>query len=260
MVGHSPRKPSTPNIDMEMTISDSSFEDDSDEEGTEYSDGEDKELSEDDGSEENEGYDTPNEEEIVSTKEFLKNASPSPTNLIMMPGRQCENGIDPTLAPFIRQWKYGGEIGPDCDLCGKVICPDDERCDIDGTLYTLIWEADIKEKEMCINVLDLDVGILQCGYCFNLFHRFNCVLSMTKSSYLNSRRTGLWSCPSCVPQFVSTKFERDRVIIQDWNLLYIFQRVLGMLQKYDPLYNMLPCIISRHRIKGNNLNSLYEIG
>ena len=113
---------------------------------------------------------------------------------------------------------------------------------------------------MCKNRLHLVVGSLQCGYCFNVFHRFNCALSMSKPSYLNIRRNGQWSCPSCIPQFVSKKRDLDKVCIQNWNLLYPFQRMLTILQKYDPLCNMLRCAVSRRRIKVSNLDNLYEFG
>ena len=95
--------------------------------------------------------------------------------------------------------EYTGPIeGPDCHICGKVIIPDDYRISINKEIYTVIWKEDVKKEE---NIKE--VGILQCVFCLNFFHRHKCSLFLSHKSYLNKKISKSWSCAKCTPVFIS---------------------------------------------------------
>jgi len=109
------------------------------------------------------------------------------------------------------------KTGPDCHLCGEEIVPDDERITINGDYFTLIWREDVKREE------DIkEVGILQCVYCFNFYHRHKCSLLLSHASYLSKKLSKTWSCANCVPVFKP----KSKMILQksyDKSLIKIFK-------------------------------------
>jgi hypothetical protein len=207
-------------------------------------------------------YYQPCEEEIVAAREYIRTAAsliPS-TNVLILTGPY---GLPDALRPFIYDGDYGGTgiAGPDCYRCNKEICPEAERCVVDDISYNLLWKDDIREKEEC-DKGELEVGVLQCVYCFNLFHRFNCSLSMSKSSYIKAKSTRQWACPNCVPEFIPFNFKITKPNTVIFNLLNLFKRLRRALETYDPIETCCHLITDHFTVQmiNKDVSILYEKG
>lgn len=221
---------------------------------------------------EDDGCYHPNEvslEELSTVKKFLATASPPPlpTNVMMMTG---QHNVPVEIRPFIEDAVYEGIVGPMCHLCDKEICPDDERVVIENNVFNLIWENEIvssKDEKDQDNLDCSDSGILQCVYCFNVYHRFNCSLTMSKASYIKAKQSKQWSCPSCVPEFVPQHLTlgNDSANVKNVNcnsdnlLCNMLKRLLFLLETHDPLKfksyaNRVMTFLN------SDINSLYELG
>ena len=173
------------------------------------------------------------------TPNYVKtNANPD-TKVLLLPGKLSDGNHKPIIE-FIEDWDYdydNDEFGPSCFLCNKEIIPDCEKCVIEDTVYSVMWAGDVKGYENG----DDNVGIMQCCYCFNVFHRFKCSLSMPTSTYINMQLSKLWTCPLCVPEFrPSTKMSKNKPIISMRKLLVAVFKCLYQDLKYQPSNIILP--------------------
>jgi len=200
--------------------------------------------------------------DILAAKLFI-NTESIDTRVKIFEGSQQDKQFQ-FLWQFFHDGDYDdGNIGPYCHLCNEVICPDEERCVLEGIQYNISWEKDIREdKKDCGNRKDdLEVGILQCCFCFNVFHRFNCSLTMSKTSYLNLKRTRQWSCPLCVKEFVPLVVKPKVCKSITFNLSKILGRVLPVLKKHDPIEFCCKKVARQFfEMFTMDLNFLYELG
>jgi hypothetical protein len=94
-------------------------------------------------------------------------------------------------------WGHEEDLGPTCGLCQKEVYSENEFIIAKGTRYFIYFEKDISFK-------DFEMGMLQCCFCFEFFHRHGCSLTMSDMSYINKIKSRDWACPLCVPSFVLT--------------------------------------------------------
>ena len=183
------------------------------------------------------------------------------TNVIFLTGE-----YPATMKQYRKDWNYGpGNMGPDCHLCHQEIFDESEPCAISETVHTIVDMQDVLE-DMNSDPFDKNIGVMQCNYCFNVYHRFKCSLSMSKTSYLISKWTKQWSCPTCVPEFIpcsskSTKGIQTEATSASFKLEYIFKRILSLMRKYDPVYACVEKVAEHFQdLITMKLDILYEIG
>jgi len=126
----------------------------------------------------------------------------------------------------------GPKIGPDCHLCGEEIIPDDYLITINGDIYKVIWKEEVKEEEH-----SEEVGMLQCVFCFNFYHRHKCSLFLSHTSYFGKKLAKSWSCPTCIPVFVPTKKNVQKISKSEL-LVSIFKFVCKLAQKEECSFNV----------------------
>jgi hypothetical protein len=132
--------------------------------------------------------------ETISLEEIIKLADPI-TNVIILEGDTIEEKYDTIYNGLDFQfWDDDESLGPECNLCRKIITDISTNFTLDGIVYTIIWKGDLENE-------DKDFYSLQCTYCLNYFHKSDCSLSMSDSTYLNILKSKQWSCPICVPEF-----------------------------------------------------------
>jgi len=127
---------------------------------------------------------------------------------------------------------YDGPIdGPDCHICKKMIIPDDERISINKVVYKLIWKEDVKEQEN-----DEEVGVLQCMFCLNFFHRNKCSFFLSHKTYLDKKLKKSWSCANCTPVFIP-KGPVPKLSKREF-LISLFKFVCKLAQKNECIFNV----------------------
>lgn len=89
--------------------------------------------------------------------------------------------------------------GPDCNICGQEVLDIAVHFMHNESTFTIYFEDDLDLEDGSWNL-----GVLQCIYCFNFYHRNRCNITISDQSYLNIVRSKVWACPSCVPSFVSS--------------------------------------------------------
>jgi len=128
--------------------------------------------------------------------------------------------------------------------------------------FTVAWKDDIKEKNDCATDLDFKYGILQCSFCFNYFHRFRCSMPMSKSSYLSIKKTKLWSCPMCIPDFRPREVIQSKIVRTHDNTSLTqltYSGILQLIRKNDPIEYFCSLIVN-YVNRNLNLYKMYEIG
>lgn len=138
-------------------------------------------------------------EEIILQR-YIPLAHPE-TNVIILDGEEI--GVEhPEHIELLRllsylDWDHTDSTKPDCHLCGNEICEYFRSVfSHNGSIYTVIFKG---ETEMD----DPTAGSLQCMYCLNYYHRAKCNISISENSYFNIMRSRQWTCPTCVPAFVT---------------------------------------------------------
>jgi hypothetical protein len=178
--------------------------------------------------------------ETISLEEIIKLADPI-TNVIILEGEMIEDRYDTIYKGLdFQYWDDDESLGPECNLCRKIVADISNIFTHDGILYTIIWKGDLED-------VDKDFCSLQCIYCLNYFHRSDCSLSMSNSTYLNILKTKQWSCPLCVPEFIMNNVKYDMI---DYSKL-----LLKLVKILNPLLDQL--LFSFHSFSEISIDELF---
>ncbi|CAL8136782.1 unnamed protein product [Orchesella dallaii] len=140
--------------------------------------------------------------------------------------------------------------GPDCFLCGERAVTDQHLVGYDGNRYTMVF------KNECTDANDLNGsfashsnGFLQCSYCFNFFHRHNCIFSLSDKMYYEYKCSRSWSCPTCIPEFRMNDCEigitinvNFRFILSIFKAMYHLSNCFGL----SPFYGVVELLLCLH--------------
>lgn len=197
------------------------------------------------------------EEDELELFVFLKHHAHPDTNIVTL-----DQGLTQTLYWKIVDrtecdfWDANGALGPECNLCNEEITSDRQKITISGVQFTLVFSDELES-------MDEDSGFLQCVYCLNFYHRHNCSLTMSDSSYLSSVKHCTWSCPNCVPEFVHSnsnakvvnKFNTSKLLLK---LAKILSPVLD--EVLDLFATMSDCEIKEVMTSIVKFMLMYDIG
>ncbi|CAL8129809.1 unnamed protein product [Orchesella dallaii] len=115
---------------------------------------------------------------------------------------------------------------PDCFLCG-------EEC-LESTSFNRSFASQ-------------KLGFLQCSYCFNFFHRHNCILSLSDKMYYEYKCSRSWSCPTCIPEFRMNEIEvtfnvNFRILLSIFKAMYHLSNFFG----HSPFYGIVELLLCLH--------------
>jgi len=221
-------------------------------------------------------------EGYITVSELLQAAHPETGVVIFeeFTGGECDETYN-TIRQYFLDWDHevaNRENKLDCltcGLCDEEIVRDDAKCSIDGKYnLTILWVDDLtmvgpNEYDECYYYTPeyRNTGFLECGYCFKTFHRFICSVQMNYVSYLAAKKTKLWSCPLCVPEFRPTISKPSKAVskvkTQVHPLITIFKCLaacLNLTKNVPPPSSFRRAINIINFIMEQISNNLYEFG
>lgn len=182
----------------------------------------------------------PNDNEIFK---YLQNHADPLTNVVILPYEPWWDRLAGYFDNF-EDWDYWddeGSLGPSCYLCNEVAFSPTQIVTVNGIVFKCAFTNEPIPESMTVEISNC-VGFLQCVFCFNIFHRHRCSVSMSDESYLNCLKSGTWSCPNCVPEFVPFKVNYGLVINDTINYSKLLFRLAKLL---NPILSQLIDIISK---------------
>jgi hypothetical protein len=171
-------------------------------------------------------HDSEHEFKLLSDKVHRILKKSAVNNVLIVPGKKSKRNVEMQMlfteyvdCLTLEYWVPDNKPsiwGPPCYLCNEDIFYEGTSTVLSNERYEIFFENDtFYENDKCTSSNDESYqgqGLLQCVYCFNYFHRWNCSLTMNKKSYLQAIRNKTWACPTCVPAFVP-RSKRNKALI-----------------------------------------------